>query len=113
MLYLERNFGKGAGWVRIFSTTDNEKELNKFRCLVRAPAQALHKPQRKRGDRLYLCLFGGPKDRALLMLRQELIFETPVDRMMWEKSQGDVMKRHPTPFTGIEEHDGYRANAAS
>lgn len=107
MLYLEHNFGKGAGWVRIFSTTDNEKELNKFRCLVRAPTAALYKK-----SRVHLVLFGGPRDRALLMLRQDLLFETPVERMMWEKKQPDVMKRHPTPFTGIEDDGGYRANAS-
>lgn len=107
MLYLEHNFGKGAGWVRVLSTTDNEKELNKFRCLVRAPTGAL-----KREARVYLCLFGGPRDRALLMVRQDLVFQTPIERMMWEKKQPDVMKRHPTPFTGIEDYGGHRADAS-
>lgn len=111
MLYLEHNFGKGAGWVRIFSTTDNEKELNKFRCLVRAPAQAFHRVNGKRGDRMYLSLFGSPRDRALLMLRQDMLFQTPVERMMWERTQPDIMKRHPTPFTGIEEDDRHGTDA--
>lgn len=102
MLYLEHNFGKGAGWVRIFSTTDNEKELNKFRSLVRAPTGALY----KKSSRIHLCLFGGPRDRAVLMLRQDLLFDTPVERMMWEKSQPEIMSRHPTPFTGIDDDDG-------
>lgn len=101
MLYLEHNFGKGAGWIRMFSTTDNVTELEKFRCLVRAPRQALHKKS-GREDRIYLSLFGAPRDRAILMIHADLVFPTPVERMLWEKTQLDVMKRHPTPFTGIE-----------
>jgi hypothetical protein len=102
MLYLEHNFGKGAGWIRMFSTTDSVTELQKFRCLVRAPHQAFHKKNGNE-DRNFLSLCGSPKDRAVLMIPANLVFETPVERMMWEKTQQDVMKRHPTPFTGIEE----------
>ena len=105
MLYLEHNFGREAGWIRVFSTSDSVKELNKFRCLVRAPVQALHQ-QKGKEDRTYLSLFGAPKDRAVLMMRAELIFPTPVERLMWEKSQPEVMRRHPTPFTGITDNDG-------
>ena len=102
MLYLERNFGSEVGWVRVFSTTDSAKELNKFRCLVRAPVQAIHQ-QKNKEDRTYLLLFGAPRDRAVMMIRQDLLFETPVERMVWEKEQPEVFKRHPTPFTGVED----------
>lgn len=111
MLYIEHNFGRGAGWIRLFSTTDNVSELEKFRCLVRAPHQALHRRAGK-DDRVYVCLFGAPKDRAVLMIKSELVFETPVDRMLWEKTQPEVMKRHPTPFTGIEANAGHRVDEA-
>lgn len=106
MLYLEHNFGREVGWVRVFSTTDSEKELNKFRCLVRAPIQALHRQNGKEGDRSYLSLFGAPKDRAVVMIPQAVNFPTPIERMVWEKSQPEIMKRHPIPFTGIVDHDG-------
>lgn len=104
MLYLERNFGKSAGWIRVFSTADSPKELQRFRCLVRAPEQAFHQSAGK-GDRNHLVLFGYPADRATMMLPANMNFETPVDRIAWEKTKPDIMKRHPTPF-GVAENDG-------
>jgi len=86
MLYLENDDSRGKGWARVFSTTDSERELDTFRCLVRAPRHALHEKKDKE-DRIYLSLFGAPRESAILMIPHSLVFSTPLERMKWEKEK--------------------------
>jgi hypothetical protein len=97
MLYLEKNDGRGKGWARVFSTTDSQRELDKFRCLVRAPRQAL-KIKKKDGERMHLNLFGKPRETAASLLAVNQIFETPIERIAWERTQPAIMKLHPSPY---------------
>jgi hypothetical protein len=97
MLYLEKDDGRGIGWSRVFSTTDSQRELDRFRCTVRAPRQALHVKKSKR-DRVYLLLFGKPRETALLMIPIDFGFATPVERAIWESKQPEIAKKYPVPF---------------
>jgi hypothetical protein len=97
MLYIERNAGGQQGWSRVFSDKDNERELDRFRCMVRAPQQSLYRPKDKTG-RLHLSLFGEPRTRALNMLTPAVIHESTGERILWERTQEHIMKRHPDPF---------------
>jgi hypothetical protein len=97
MLYLESQTERGKGWSRVFSDTDNERELTKFRCMVRAHPNSLHVPKDK-DDRLYLTLYGDPRARAVVMLPKDLQFPTSVERVQWELNNLKVKQRHPQPF---------------
>lgn len=98
MLYLEQG-ARGKGWIRVFSTTDNDKELDKFRCLVHAPRHALHVKAGK-GDRTHLTLYGTPKNSAEMMLPAHLCFATPIQRVTWERTQPEVVAKYPVPWMG-------------
>ena len=86
MLYLEHDDGRGKGWARVFSTTDSERELDTFRCLVRAPRHALHEKKNKE-DRIHLSLFGAPRQSAALMIPHNLVFPTALERIAWEREK--------------------------
>lgn len=94
MLYAEKT---GRGWVRVFSTKDSQKELDGFRCFVRAPRAALHLPKQKK-DRVHLALVAKPAERAVNMLPPERVFATPIERATWERTQEDIVKRWREPF---------------
>lgn len=100
MLYAEHVPITRAGQqpsIRIYSNVDSHAELDKFRCRVRAPSNALLMAKRSK-DREHLVLFGNPREVALRMLPTELIYLTPYDRIEWEKTRVEIMKNHPTPF---------------
>jgi hypothetical protein len=105
MLYMQSCDGTGKEVALIFSDTDSLKELHQFRCKVRAPRYALHeKLAGNKRDRAYLTLYGRPRVEAMGMISKERVFEAPIDRVLWERQQPHIMRRHPKPFL-TPEHD--------
>jgi hypothetical protein len=86
-----------ANCIRVYSNVDSLTELNKFRCLVRAPSTALISAASK-DERDHLLLFGNPCDVALRYLPPDRLYATPMDRVEWERTRIEIMKRHPHPF---------------
>jgi hypothetical protein len=102
MLYCEHS-GRGTGWLRVFSSTDNFKELDEFRCLVRAPRCAVefvNPNAAAQTQRLHLRLFAKPAQAAVAMIPTTLVFSTPVERAVWERSQPDIAKKYPVAWMG-------------
>lgn len=83
MLYLEFNDAKKRPVAKVFSTTDSGAELDKFRCLVKAP-KASH--VKRKGERPYLVLFGDPREAAAALLVKT--FNSPKERLQWEYEEG-------------------------
>jgi hypothetical protein len=98
MLYAESHTGHGVERALVFSDTDSVRELDSFRCLVHAPRQAMTLPT-TRASRPYLTLFGAPRAQALAIIVRARIFETPIEREAWERSQPHILKRGSPPFT--------------
>lgn len=97
MLYMQSRDSHDKEVAIVFSDSDSLKELHRFRCLVRAPRHALHESTGKH-DRTYLSLYGRPRVEALGMIAKELIFEYPIDRVLYERSRAHIMRLHPQPF---------------
>jgi hypothetical protein len=103
MLYVQSRDSHDKEVAIVFSDTDSLKELHRFRCQVRAPRYALHERVGKR-DRTYLSLYGRPRVEALGMIPRERVFDTPIDRVLWERQQPHIMRLHPDVFL-TPEHD--------
>lgn len=85
MLYIEIGSGRTEGYVTVYSTKNNTIELDRFRCQVRAPREAL-KTLVDGAQRPHLQLFGAPRDRAKGMMPHQVTFQTPIEREMWERT---------------------------
>lgn len=85
MLYVEIGSGRTEGYATVYSTKNNTIELDRFRCTVRAPKEAL-KTLALGAERPHLQLFGAPRDRALGMLPSHVTFKTPIEREIWERT---------------------------
>lgn len=103
MLYAEHVPSHRAGpSLRIFSNVDSHVELDKFRCMVRAPSQAVI-IAKTAIEREHLLLFGNPRDVALRHLPADVVHATPMDRVVWEQqTRPEVMKKYPIPFLARE-----------
>lgn len=92
MLYMQTHTGRGDERAFIFSDTDSVRELDAFRCFVRAPKMAMHSVNRP-----HLVLIGKPRSHAITAMPHNMKFPTPIDRMAWEKTQDHI---NPILFEG-------------
>lgn len=88
MMYLEYNDAKKRPVAKVFSTTDDSRELDKFRCLVKAPKASY---VQAKGERTHLVLFGDPREAACAILTKT--FNSPKERLQWEYEEG--MRKAP------------------
>ncbi len=95
MLYMQTHTGRGDERAFIFSDTDSFRELDAFRCFVRAPKMAMYAV-----DRPHLVLIGKPRLHAITAMTRAMQFPTPIERMAWERQQDHIMKRNPVLFEG-------------